>query len=835
MIFSFLVNLNKFYFRNTNFFNKKQKRIFLPNKHRFLLMACLMLVVLWLPTARGACLFNQYLDTTCKYCYTLFPGWNTWDMTAWNSCSEGMYFVVDQKLWVESWANVIIPSTSSDQSRYYKDDFTRQWIKCGADWANWIDNFGCTSLMKDSSSSDATSYMATTTNSKQQSALWSNKFTSWKMWTSSAWTSCSAKLLSSGACSTAWTDTNWRYWNANNAVWTLCANGYVLSSGSWVAKTCTVTNCNDCTSSSATTCAQCKEGYLNGGTTCTAWVSNCLQWSSATTWDLWKPGYILASDGNSWVSACSSGQFIQVTKLASPYGDAVDNRRWVAWDSSCSTWINTNAASSCTSWSLGKFLTVSDSTQITGTCTTKAAYSSTSDIVIYVSNLDTDYAKASSSILGTQTNPDIDLMTAIERAKQMVAAYTTKSDGSTLRVNIVLYKGDHYLLRKNIVPFLNQIDNLYSNYEIKITPMYWTTFPTDTAHWYTTGTDQVNIYNKLGPELSFTIPKILTIENINFQLVEGFIPPENDPDSCLTTRKKCCQWSSSTSALAVVTTGQTETWALRLTLSESWHRAPKYNMMNFTPYSAKYGLSAPPQLVLTSVTFADVFYEMNSLVDFNVGGYVTATGSSFLRFSNWGSVFKNSNPSMINLNTNEYYIGYVNNFNLRKNTVTSEYSCTGTTEWFNLKVSTSTFSTFNYLKTPASFGSFTNADNGMQNHAYVVQLESFNGQVVFTGNTFTDIVSVVYSCAIRCYQSFFGNPEQISIYGTEDALVNNYLMYLPSHQRDFQVSSSCTTFRSLVIQSRLVQRHQAWLTSVFYLNFFILYILRWYKLSLGIT
>jgi len=86
--------------------------------------------------------------------------------------------------------------------------------------------------------------------------------------------------------------------------------------------------------------------------------------------------------------------------------------------------------------------------------------------------LDTDYAKASSSILGTQANPDIDLMTAIKRAKQMVAPYTTKSDGSNLRVNIVLYKGDHYLLRKNIVPFLSNKDFYSYNYEIKITPMY---------------------------------------------------------------------------------------------------------------------------------------------------------------------------------------------------------------------------------------------------------------------------------------------------------------------------------------------------------------------------
>ena len=116
--------------------------------------------------------------------------------------------------------------------------------------------------------------------------------------------------------------------------------------------------------------------------------------------------------------------------------------------------------------------------------------------------------------------------------------------------------------------------------------MYWTTFPTDTTHWYTTGTDQVNIYSKLGPELDITIPKVLTFENILFQLIDGFIPSQNDLDSCLTTRKKCWVWSTSTSTIVQVSTSQIETCTFRIGLSESWHRASKYNMMNFAPYNA---------------------------------------------------------------------------------------------------------------------------------------------------------------------------------------------------------------------------------------------------------
>ena len=51
-------------------------------------------------------------------------------------------------------------------------------------------------------------------------------------------------------------------------------------------------------------------------------------------------------------------------------------------------------------------------------------------------------------------------------------------------------------------------------------------------------------------------------------------------------------------------------------------------------------MTTPPALELSGVSFNDIFYEMNSLVDFNIGGYVTMTNSNFRRFSNCGAILK---------------------------------------------------------------------------------------------------------------------------------------------------------------------------------------------------
>jgi hypothetical protein len=213
---------------------------------------------------------------------------------------------------------------------------------------------------------------------------------------------------------------------------------------------------------------------------------------------------------------------------------------------------------------------------LSGSCLDKAAYSTNDDIMIYVSNTATDYAKATTTHLGTSADPDISLMRAIDRAKDMAAPYTTKLDGSELVINIVLYKGDHYMLREAFDRSLSYNDAYSASYHLKITPLYCTLMGTpDTSICYDldAGTDALNVYNKLGPMFTINVPQKLTIEYIVFEMIDSFIPYEDDPDSCLSTRKKCCAFDSTaaktaTVAILQIDAAQTETCVLRIQVSE---------------------------------------------------------------------------------------------------------------------------------------------------------------------------------------------------------------------------------------------------------------------------
>lgn len=157
-----------------------------------------------------------------------------------------------------------------------------------------------------------------------------------------------------------------------------------------------------------------------------------------------------------------------------------------------------------------------------------------------MSNLDADYSAPSTDHLGTADKPDIDLPTALNRAKQLTAPYTTKSDGSNLVVRIVLYKGDHFMVRQNIEYEINAIDFYQANYELVLSPLYCDIALSDpTVCVNSTNGDSVTIYNKLAAFFTIDIPMKMTIEDLTWDMIEGFIPYQNDPGSCLSTRAKC--------------------------------------------------------------------------------------------------------------------------------------------------------------------------------------------------------------------------------------------------------------------------------------------------------
>ena len=218
------------------------------------------------------------------------------------------------------------------------------------------------------------------------------------------------------------------------------------------------------------------------------------------------------------------------------------------------------------------------------------------------------------------------------------------------------------------------------------------------------------------------MPQKLTIENVIFDMVEGIIPYANDVSSVLTKRASFCQYNNSTRKMVNLTS--TETCSLRSTLTDSWAKSPKYHMFSFMNSSSS--SASPPVLIFNNVSILNVFYNVNSLVDFNIKGYVNFTNSIFNYFSSCGAILKNTNPPLNNYQPlNAQYTEYITNYNLRR---TSDLQNATDLQTYMINITNCVFQSFNYLKIVSIIPLSTNGFSGNVDHGYIVHLQNFNGK-----------------------------------------------------------------------------------------------------------
>ena len=107
-----------------------------------------------------------------------------------------------------------------------------------------------------------------------------------------------------------------------------------------------------------------------------------------------------------------------------------------------------------------------------GPCLDKTPKPDNEDFFLYVTNEDLHIARDPSLNLGTRDDPDVNILRAISRAKDWIAPYTTKNDGSLLTINIRVLRGTHYVLHEPIDYIKDNVDFHSANYHLIITPNY---------------------------------------------------------------------------------------------------------------------------------------------------------------------------------------------------------------------------------------------------------------------------------------------------------------------------------------------------------------------------
>ena len=143
------------------------------------------------------------------------------------------------------------------------------------------------------------------------------------------------------------------------------------------------------------------------------------------------------------------------------------------------------------------------------------------------------------------------------------------------------------------------------------------------------------------------------------------------------------------------------------------------------------------------------------------GGYVSITSSTFENFNTCGSIIRNKalyySVSTTPTTYPTYFSVRANNlqndvYSILYESFTTPYSCSGD-DCYSITLSSSTFQYFGQMK--ANFTTTTpikvDASYKMQYTGMILDLDSFEGTVSLTSNTFTGNVVGYYSCSVAVY------------------------------------------------------------------------------------
>ena len=462
-------------------------------------------------------------------------------------------------------------------------------------------------------------------------------------------------------------------------------------------------------------------------------------------------------------------------------------------------WYECISHNKCSLWANGYYLSLDTTGGMIGSCNAKINISQTLDIFVSPSLVET-------SSTGSYSSPFGNIVKALNYANDYSA-----NAGTTI-VNIYLLRGgNHYMTRNFNHYHYNQTknDKISFNQNINIQPAFCGT--TVGGHTFgaadsdCTGADsKITVYYMMGNSYEFIVPQSLTIQNIIFDALDSSINPT---DACLQENNIWCTISGTTMSLNPTANVMASSCSLASLQTEEWKATFGNSFFQFG-LSDQSEISNIGTLTITSWEFQHFFYDFTSFIGLNNGhGHVVVTGSKFDKFSNCGSIIRDTRNYPI-LDYSDPYLDSVTSASYRSSSFSTYLSqnkrlhqpieaCT-TTTWSSIKISRSTFMNFNYMKNAEKAYHKLERSNKMVYQGIILNLVNFYGPVVVNNNTFSSLQFKYKSCediysnnTVLDYDSIWGYYESI--------LQAKTLIYILAKGRDVEIfGNSFTSWNSLM-------------------------------------
>jgi hypothetical protein len=271
----------------------------------------------------------------------------------------------------------------------------------------------------------------------------------------------------------------------------------------------------------------------------------------------------------------------------------------------------------------------------------------------------------------------------------------------------------------------------------------------------------------MGNQFQFLIPKSLTVKSILFDALDSVVPPT---ENCLKNNE--VWWVISETTISENPDSIIPTLSCRnhgIPQTEEWVSTFGHSFFAFVG-NEEVSNQLARTLTIESCTFQHFFYDFTSFIGLANGhGNVVIKSSTFDKFSNWGSIIRDSREyAKIDLSTvidfQYIYSSYFKSSKYSSYILENLYRVVPEnpwedSTWASIIIDSSTFSNFNYLKIESDASYFAlGQNNEMRYRGVILNIKSFFGPIILSGNTFTRI-SFKYSSWEDIYRTQSDNTQ----------------------------------------------------------------------------
>ena len=387
-----------------------------------------------------------------------------------------------------------------------------------------------------------------------------------------------------------------------------------------------------------------------------------------------------------------------------------------------------------------------------------------------------------------------------------------------------LLKGDHFMTRNyDHYNYDKSKESKYSfNMNINLQPAFWSqtlggqTFGSSDADWIPSS-NKITIYYQMGNTYSFIVPKSFSVKSIIFDALDSSLLPS---EACLQYNSRWWTISGTQMTRNPSNTSPPTSWSIQTIQTEEWKSTFGNSFFQFAYSDTLSNINGVGTLTIDSWTFQNFFYDFTSFIGLiNGHGKISITGSTFDRFSNWGSIIRDTrelpNLDYTKPTTASMIVSYrdsMNSINVLQNKYYVMPTSWANPSWASILIQTSTFTNFNYMKSGGKTYHKVSSTSKMMNQGIILNLNNFYGNIVLKSNTFSGL-----KFKYKNWEEIYNTGTQFdqdNIWGEPKILQAKALIYINVNSGQLEIYGNTFTGWNSLMGLIYLQRSSNYKTSI---------------------